>query len=98
MSDLVIEEIVPMAKILPVNLKNEQINERTLMNSVEDYLAGKNATVLLIGSTYSGKERVFDGYKDEQPLAEHFLLKILPILRSRFNRYDVKVRAAVAIQ
>lgn len=55
--------MVPLARILPTNLENDQINERTLVNSLDSVLRGMNLTVLFVGASFSGKEKLFDGDK-----------------------------------
>ena len=51
----VLEEMVPLGKILPTNLENEQISERSLINSLDSFVAGMNLTVLYVGASFSGK-------------------------------------------
>ena len=50
-----IEEVVPSGKILPANIENSQINERSLLNSLDSLVKGLNITVLFVGSSFSGK-------------------------------------------
>lgn len=49
-------------KALPINLSIDQINERSLVNNIDEFVyGGKNMSVFFIGSTGSGKEKLFDG-------------------------------------
>jgi hypothetical protein len=79
--------VVPIGKILPTNLENEQINERTLINSLDSFIRGVNLTVLFIGASFSGKEKLFDGNKNELPLAFHFVDRLFPVLRQKFRKF-----------
>jgi hypothetical protein len=94
----VIEEVVPLARILPTNLENEQINERTLLNSLDAILKGMNLTVLFIGASFSGKEKLFDGDKRELPLACHFVEKLFSAMRQKFRKFEIRMRAGLAIK
>ena len=55
-------------------------------------------TVLLIGSSFSGKEKLFDGNKNEQPLAVYFTEKLFPLLKQRFRKFEIRMRAGVIVK
>jgi hypothetical protein len=54
---------------------------------MDEFVRGMNLSVLFIGSSFSGKERLFDGSKNELPLACSFVEKLIPILRQRYGRW-----------
>jgi hypothetical protein len=46
-----------------------------------------NLTVLYIGASFSGKEKLFDGDKRELPLAYHFIDKLFGSLRQKYRKF-----------
>jgi len=49
-------------KSFPINLSNDQIVERSLINNLDEFVyGGKNMSVFYVGASNSGKERLFDG-------------------------------------
>lgn len=68
------------------------------MNALDGVLAGMNLTVLFVGASFSGKEKLFDGDKRELPLACHFVDKLLPALRQRTRKFELRMRAGLAVK
>ena len=51
-----------------------------------------NLTVLYVGASFSGKEKLFDGNKQELPLACHFVDRLFTSLRQNFRRYELRMK------
>lgn len=57
-----------------------------------------NLTVLFVGASFSGKEKLFDGDKRESPLACHFVDKLFSALRQKFRKFQVRLRVGLAVK
>jgi hypothetical protein len=57
-----------------------------------------NLTVLYIGASFSGKEKLFDGDKRELPLAYHFIDKLFGALRQKYRKFELRMKAGVGIK
>lgn len=57
-----------------------------------------NLTVLLVGASFSGKEKLFDGNKNELPLASYFVDRLFPALRQKYRRYELRMRMGLIVK
>lgn len=58
---------------------------------------GMNMTVLYVGATFSGKERLADGSKSELPMAEHLFDKIYNLQRRKNRPTEYRLRMVAIV-
>lgn len=69
-----------------------------MLNSLDLMLKGMNLTVLLVGASFSGKERIFDGDKQQYPMVYHFTDRLFPALRQNYRRFEVRVKVGLMVK
>lgn len=62
---------------------------------MDSVIAGMNLTVLFMGASFSGKEKLFDGDKYELPLACHFIDRLFATMRQKFRKFEVRMRSGL---
>ena len=69
---------------------------------MENFLKTLNMTDSRLCQTYpshlGGKEKIFDGDKQEYPLSYHFVERLFPILRQNFRKFELRMQVALAVK
>ena len=91
------EEVTPQSRIFPLELSNEQICERALIEGIEEIGSGMNMTVLYVGASFSGKEKLNDGNKAELPLSSYFIDRLYSHLKKKGRNVEYRAKMLTII-
>jgi hypothetical protein len=69
-----------------------------MLNNTDDFIKGFNYSAFYIGGSSSGKERLFDGDRNQNCLVYYFVDYILPQMLKKYRKVEVRMKMVVSIK